>query len=76
MADIELDGQSLTIEEAISVANGKNTAVLANSARSRMEESRNGVEKIIGNSISPSLVPVVVYVVIFIILQPPRYLVC
>ena len=47
MADIELDGQSLTIEEAISVANGKNTAVLANSARSRMEESRAGVEQII-----------------------------
>ena len=47
MADIELDGQSLTIEQAISVANGKNTAVLANSARSRMEESRNGVQQII-----------------------------
>ena len=47
MADIELDGQSLTIEEAISVAIGKNTAVLANSARSRMEESRAGVEQII-----------------------------
>jgi len=47
VADIEIDGHSLSIEEAISVANGKNTAVLANSARSRMEESRNGVEQII-----------------------------
>ena len=47
MADVEIDGQSLTIEEAISVANGNNTAVLANSARKRMEQSRKGVEQII-----------------------------
>ncbi len=47
MADIEIDGHSLTIEAAISVANGYNTAILSDSARSRMEESRKGVEKII-----------------------------
>ena len=47
MADVEIDGQSLTIEEAICVANGNNTAVLANSARKRMEQSRKGVEQII-----------------------------
>ncbi len=47
MADVEIDGHSLTIEGAISVANGNNTAVLAQSARRRMEESRKGVEQII-----------------------------
>ena len=47
MADIEIDGHSLTIEGAISVANGNNTAVLPQSARRRMEESRKGVEQII-----------------------------
>lgn len=47
MADIEIDGHSLTIEEAISIANGNNTAILSNSSRKRMEESRKGVEKII-----------------------------
>ena len=47
MADVEIDGHSLTIEGAISVANGDNTAVLPQSARRRMEESRKGVEQII-----------------------------
>ena len=47
MADLEIDGHSLTIEGAISVANGNNTAVLAKSARRRMEQSRKGVEQII-----------------------------
>ena len=47
MADVEIDGHSLTIEGAISVANGNNTALLAKSARRRMEESRKGVEQII-----------------------------
>jgi len=47
VADIEIDGHSLTIEEAISIANGNNTAILSNSSRKRMEESRKGVEKII-----------------------------
>jgi len=47
VADIEIDGHSLTIEEAISIVNGNNTAILSNSARKRMEESRKGVEKII-----------------------------
>ena len=47
MADVEIDGHSLTIEGAISVANGNNTAVLPQSARRRMEESRKGVEQII-----------------------------
>ena len=45
--DVEIDGHSLTIEGAISVANGDNTAVLAKSARRRMEQSRKGVEQII-----------------------------
>ena len=47
MADVEIDGHSLTIEGAISVANGNNTAVLAKSARKRMEQSRKGVNQII-----------------------------
>ena len=38
-------------------------------------QNRYGVENIIGSSISPSFVPVVVKVVTFIILQPPKYLV-
>ena len=47
MADVEIDGHSLTIEGAISVANGNDTAVLAKSARKRMEQSRKGVNQII-----------------------------
>ena len=47
MTVVEIDGHSLTIEGAISVANGYNTAVLAKSARRRMEQSRKGVEQII-----------------------------
>ena len=47
MTVVEIDGHSLTIEGAISVANGYNTAVLTKSARKRMEQSRRGVEQII-----------------------------
>ena len=47
MTVVEIDGHSLTIEGAISVANGYNTAVLTKSARRRMEQSRRGVEQII-----------------------------
>ena len=47
MTVVEIDGHSLTIEGAISVANGHNTAVLTKSARRRMEKSRRGVEQII-----------------------------
>ena len=47
MADVEIDGHSLTIEGAISVAHGNDTAVLAKSARKRMEQSRKGVNQII-----------------------------
>ncbi len=47
MTVVEIDGHSLTIEGAISVAYGYNTAVLTKSARRRMEQSRRGVEQII-----------------------------
>ena len=47
MTVVEIDGHSLTIEGAISVANGYNTAVLTKSARKRMEQSRGGVDQII-----------------------------
>ncbi len=47
MTVVEIDGHSLTIEGAISVANGYNTAVLTKSARRRIEQSRRGVEQII-----------------------------
>ena len=47
MTVVEIDGHSLTIEGAISVAKGYNTAVLTKSARKRMEQSRRGVEQII-----------------------------
>lgn len=47
MADIKIDGQTLTIEAAISIARGHSTAILCEDARYRMAESRKAVESII-----------------------------
>ena len=47
MADIKIDGQTLTIEAAISIARGHRKAILCEDARLRMVESREAVESII-----------------------------
>ena len=47
--DVKIDGHNLTIEEAVSIAAGENSASLSDKARVRMELSRKGVEKIIAS---------------------------
>ena len=44
---LELDGQTLTLEEVARVARGEAEASLAGAARARMAESRGVVERIV-----------------------------
>ena len=47
MVDIEIDGGSLTLEQAISIANGESTASLSKESREKMLQSRAAVEEIV-----------------------------
>ncbi len=47
MGHIEIDGESLTLEQAMSLANGESTASLSDDSRAKMSESRQAVEEII-----------------------------
>src|SRR3712207_6573843 len=47
---LELDGQSLTLEEVARVARGEGSASLAAAARGRMESARAAVERIVAES--------------------------
>jgi len=47
VTDIKIDGQTLTLEAAISISRGHSSAILCEDARLRMAESRKAVESII-----------------------------
>jgi len=47
---LKLSGQALTLEQIAAVANGREQVALAADARSRMEQSRRVVEKIVSEN--------------------------
>ena len=47
MADIKIDGNTLTIEQAVSISRGQYTASVAAESKERMRKSRAAVEEII-----------------------------
>ncbi len=47
MPYIEIDGHSLTLEAAVAISQGKKTGVLSDTARLKIQESRDGVQQII-----------------------------
>src|SRR5512141_1325326 len=47
---IQLRGQTLTLEQIAAVASGRERVALADEARSRMEQSRRVVEKIVSEN--------------------------
>ncbi len=47
MADTKIDGNTLTIEQAVSISRGQYTASVAAESKERMRKSRASVEEII-----------------------------
>ena len=47
MAEIKIDGNTLTIEQAMSISRGESTASVAAESKERMTKSRAAVEEII-----------------------------
>ena len=47
MVDIQIDGDSLTLEQAMAIANGQSTASLSRESRAKMGESCSAVEEIL-----------------------------
>ena len=58
MVDIQIDGSSLTLEQAMSIASGQSTVSLSIESRDRMGESNAAVEDIVrsGDTVYLSLI--------------------
>ncbi|MFL2974777.1 MAG: histidine ammonia-lyase [Candidatus Thalassarchaeaceae archaeon] len=50
MAEIAIDGKSLTLESALAIAKGTATAFLPDKSRDKMQQSRDAVEKVVDSN--------------------------
>ena len=50
MAEIPIDGNSLTLESALAIAKGTTTAFLPPTSREKMQNSRDAVENVVGSN--------------------------
>ncbi|MDG1540554.1 MAG: histidine ammonia-lyase [Candidatus Thalassarchaeaceae archaeon] len=50
MAEIAIDGKSLTLESALAIAKGTATAYLPDKSRDKMQQSRDAVEKVVDSN--------------------------